>query len=90
MSQNGAYVGIRQYYACRFNKFRIGWDLLLSSQRGRSSWLYLFNCKTTMNYQWDASTKKSYEVLARIKARHFQCSYVSIRAQGHLEYHIQL
>ena len=89
MSRNGAYVGIRQYYACRIKKFRISWEHFIASERGRSSWLYLFNCKTTMNHQWDVSKKKAYEVLARIKARHLQGSWVSIHAQGHLEYHIQ-
>lgn len=89
MSQSGVYVGIRQYDACRIKKFRISWELFIASERGRSSWLYLFNCKTTMYHQWDVSTKKAYEVLACIKARHFQGGWVSIRVQGHLEYHIQ-
>lgn len=60
MSQNGAYVGIRQCYACRIKKFRISWELFTAGEKKRRSWLFLFNCNTTVNCKWDVCTKKKH------------------------------
>lgn len=82
MSQNGAYVGIR-----RVEKFRVSSELFISWKQLVVFIQFQDNSEPPVGH----IHKKAYEVLARIKARHFQDCWVSIHAvaEGHLEYHTQ-